>query len=286
MATAMRLQARGLSTVVLEAHGHVGGCAGYFRKRGFSFDVGATTLVDFGPGGVGAELLDAVGLPGVDAEALPGYVAWLPDRTVALHRDPLAWHAERLRAFGDDRRYREFWALLDRLAGVFWAATRAGIRLPVRRPADLAVDVRALPPRDWPLARHAFRTLGGALHHFGLRGDDALVALLGMLVEDTVHSTVDRAPVNAALGITIEGRPSRHRGVHGVLAATGHPVPRLGGDLGPAAGCRQGRSGRRSRAHTARHFRAAGGERCRPGPRRNSPRPPGSAGCALSGPRP
>lgn len=52
MATALRLQAAGVSTVVFEAHGHAGGCAGYFRHQGFSFDVGATTLVDFEPGGV------------------------------------------------------------------------------------------------------------------------------------------------------------------------------------------------------------------------------------------
>src|SRR5687768_11222069 len=88
LATAARLQARGLTTVVLEAHGQPGGCAGFFRRRGFAFDVGATTLVDFEPGGVGAELLDAVGLGPVAGEALPGYVAWLPDRIVRLHRDP------------------------------------------------------------------------------------------------------------------------------------------------------------------------------------------------------
>src|SRR5215211_5623826 len=98
LATAIRLQAAGLSTVVLEAHGHAGGCAGYYRRRGFSFDVGATTLVDFEPGGVGAELLDAAGLPPVEGERLPGYVAWLPDRRVTLHRDAAAWRAERERA--------------------------------------------------------------------------------------------------------------------------------------------------------------------------------------------
>ncbi len=49
MATALRLQACGASTAVFEAHGHVGGCAGYWRHRRFSFDVGATTLVDFEP---------------------------------------------------------------------------------------------------------------------------------------------------------------------------------------------------------------------------------------------
>src|SRR5437762_386697 len=85
MATAARLQARRLSTIVFEAHGQPGGCAGFFRRRGFAFDVGATTLVDFGPGGVGGQLLNDIGMPPLDGESLPGYVAWLPDRSVILH---------------------------------------------------------------------------------------------------------------------------------------------------------------------------------------------------------
>src|SRR5437660_7611419 len=108
MATAARLQARGLSTVVFEAHRQPGGCAGFFRSRGFAFDVGATTLVDFEPGGVGGELLEAIGMAPVPGEALPGYLAWLPDRTVALHRDSSAWSAERLRALGDSPAHRRF----------------------------------------------------------------------------------------------------------------------------------------------------------------------------------
>src|SRR5207302_1557430 len=78
MATAARLQAAGLATAVFEAHGQPGGCAGFFRRNGFAFDVGATTLVDFEPGGVGGELLDAIDMPPLEGEALPGYVAWLP----------------------------------------------------------------------------------------------------------------------------------------------------------------------------------------------------------------
>src|SRR6266487_7136898 len=119
MATAARLQARGLSTAVFEAHGQVGGCAGFFRRKGFAFDVGATTLVDFEPGGVGAELLEGIGLPALDGEPLPGYLAWLPDRVVTLHRDQAAWHRERLRVLGDTPAHRAYWALLDRLAEAF-----------------------------------------------------------------------------------------------------------------------------------------------------------------------
>jgi C-3',4' desaturase CrtD len=256
MATALRLQAAGLSTVVFEAHGHVGGCAGYFRHKGFSFDVGATTLVDFEPGGVGAELLDAVGLPTLDGEALPGYVAWLPDRTVTLHRDRTAWHDERLRALGDSARHREYGALLDRLADVFWAASRSGVRLPVRRPADAVRDLRAIGLRHLPLARYAGRTLGDTLRRFDLRQDAALVGLLAMLVEDTVHSSVDRAPlINAALGVTIRGAGlTRHRGgMHGFWRNLVTHYRALGGTL--RTGCRVDRvTGQAGgyRVHTAR----------------------------------
>src|SRR5690349_24857818 len=91
MAVATRLQAQGLSTIVFEAHGQPGGCAGFYRRKGFSFDVGATTLVDFEPGGVGGELLKSIDMASVEGEALQGYVAWLPDRVVTLHRNSAAW---------------------------------------------------------------------------------------------------------------------------------------------------------------------------------------------------
>jgi C-3',4' desaturase CrtD len=234
IATALRLQASGVATVVLEAHGHAGGCAGYYRRRGFSFDVGATTLVDFEPGGVGAELLDAVGLPPLNGERLPGYVAWLPDRVLTLHRDQERWHAERLRVFGATRSHQRFWELLDHLADVFWSASRAGVRMPIRSTADAIRDVRAIGVRNIPLVRHLNHTLGDALRHHGLRDQDALVGLLGMLVEDTVHSTVDRAPlINAALGITIRGAGlTRHRGgMHGFWRTLVRHYRDLGGDL-------------------------------------------------------
>jgi C-3',4' desaturase CrtD len=235
LATALRLQADGVSTAVFEAHGHVGGCAGYWRHRQFSFDVGATTLVDFEPGGVGAELLDAVGMAPVRGEALPGYVAWLPDRVVTLYRDPAAWHAERLRAFGDDQRHRELWQTLDRLAAVFWAASRAGVRLPIRRTADIVHNVLSVGLGNTPLAaRYLTRTMGDVLRQHGLEHDTPLRALLGMLVEDTVHSTVERAPaINAALGITIRGAGlTRHDGgMHGFWRTLVTRYRDLGGQL-------------------------------------------------------
>ncbi len=206
MATAARLQAQGLSTIVFEAHGQPGGCAGYFRRKGFSFDVGATTLVDFEPGGVGGELLEAIGMPPLERRPLPGYVAWLPDRRVTLYRDGQTWAAERLNALGDTAAHRRFWSLLDRLAAVFWRASRGGVKLPLTGIGDVARAVCAVGLTDLPLARYVRWTMGDWLRSCGLAGDKPLVGLLSMLIEDTAHSTVWQAPlVNSALGITIRG---------------------------------------------------------------------------------
>lgn len=258
LATAARLQAQGLSTVVFEAHGQPGGCAGFYRRKGFSFDVGATTLVDFEPGGVGGDLLASIGMPPVRGEPLPGYVAWLPDRRVTLHRDPQQWSAERTRMLGDSPAHRQFWKLLDRIADVFWRASRCGVRLPFHRPADVARAVRSIGLANLPLVRYLGWTMGDALRAHGLRDDHALVGLLAMLIEDTVHSTVDEAPlINAALGITIRGAgltradggmrgfwrgfTEYYRGMGGCLRV-GCPVTRITGRQGEfAVDTRRGR---------------------------------------------
>lgn len=239
MAVALRLQAAGLSTVILEAHGQPGGCAGFYRKHGFRFDVGATTLVDFAPGGIGDEFMQAVGLPPVQGEMLPGYLAWLPDRIVPLHRDRERWAAERARAFGDLPAHRSLWHCLDRLADVFWTASRRGIRLPLQHPGDLVRGVRALGLPNLPLVRYLRWTLGDLLRSVGLENDRPLTGLLAMLVEDTVHSRIDQAPlINAALGVTIRAagltRPTG--GMAGFWTTLQQHYRALGGTL--RVGCR------------------------------------------------
>ncbi|MGM9486668.1 phytoene desaturase family protein [Ideonella sp. YS5] len=206
LATAMRLQARGLRTLVLEAHSRVGGCAGFYARSGFSFDVGATTLVDFEPGGVGGCFLDEVGLPPLEGDFLPGYQAWLPDRCVKLHRDPGAWATERLATLGNSAGHRAFWSLMDRLGDAFWPAARRGVKMPMRSVGDVLGNARAFRWRDAPLLRALGWSMGEALDRHHLADCRPLVGLLSMMVEDTVHAQLRSAPlVNAALGIGIRG---------------------------------------------------------------------------------
>ncbi|GAA5163296.1 NAD(P)/FAD-dependent oxidoreductase [Viridibacterium curvum] len=234
LATALRLQAAGLRTEVLEAHSRPGGCAGYYMRAGFSFDVGATTLVDFESGGVGGDFLDEIGLPPLEGDFLPGYRAWLPDRCVTVYRGAADWANERLLQLGDDAAHRRFWALVDSLSEAFWPASRAGVKLPMRSIADLLNNARALPLRHAPLARYMRWSMGDALRHFGIERSQALRGMLSMMVEDTVHAQLDTAPlINAALGINIRGAGlARARGgMHGFMRSLAARYVALGGRL-------------------------------------------------------
>ncbi len=205
MATALRLQAKGFSTVILEAHGQPGGCAGFFKRKGFSFDVGATTLVDFGTDGVGGELFRSTNIPLPEADLLD-YKLWLPDREIVMHHDRTLWNAERLAKFGNTPDYVAFWKFLDHIAHVFWNASRNGIKLPLQSIHDVLRSIRAVGVQNILMARYLHWTLLDALKKFNLQDDVVLRSALGMLVEDTVRSTINKAPlINAALGITIRG---------------------------------------------------------------------------------
>jgi C-3',4' desaturase CrtD len=205
MATAIRLQAAGKSTLILESHGQPGGCAGFYSKKGFNFDVGATTLVDFEPNGIGGELLREIGLEMPESEALD-YQLWLPNKSLHLYRDKNKWHRERAEKLGNTTAHKQFWGLMDKLADVFWQASRKGIKLPLQNTQDAFNALRAIGARNILLVRFLNYTVMDILKQYGLENDQELKAVLSMLVEDTVNSTLDDAPlINAALGITIRG---------------------------------------------------------------------------------
>ncbi|NLV13608.1 FAD-dependent oxidoreductase [Haloarcula argentinensis] len=204
MSTAARLQADGYSTVVFEQHHSVGGCAGYYERAGFRFDVGATTLVDFVPKGVGGQLLSAVGFDPPAMVIQDAYDVWLPDRTVTLYRDQADWDAERRRTLGDDKRHLAFYDFIDDLSVRLWRLTRTDIKMPIQSIGDIVRNASAVGFRDLPLIRYLRWTMADAMRAHDVYDDRPLRAVVSMLVEDTVHAALDDAPLlNAVLGMTI-----------------------------------------------------------------------------------
>lgn len=203
--TALRLQSKGYKTVVFESHGQLGGCAGFFTKKNFSFDVGATTLVDFVVGGVGGNFFKDINLEIPKGEYID-YIAWLPDRQVTLYRDFEKWNKERLDKLGSTENHIKFWNLMDKVTKVFWNASRQNIKLPIRNPKDLYIAIKTIGIKNLYLAKYINSTMLDVLKKYNLENDKPLIGLLSMLIEDTVHSNIDKAPfINSALGTTIRG---------------------------------------------------------------------------------
>ncbi|MCB1160441.1 MAG: FAD-dependent oxidoreductase, partial [Leptospiraceae bacterium] len=203
--SALRLQKKGLSTIVFESHTQVGGCAGYFIKKKFSFDVGATTLVDFVEGGVGGNFLKEIGLAIPEGEYLD-YIAWLPDRQVVLYKDKEKWNRERLEKFGKSDNYIQFWKLMDRVTDVFWEASRKNIKLPIRNINEFLHTIQVIGLKNLHFLKYYNTTMLDILKKFNLEKDKALIGLLSMLIEDTIHSKIEKAPfINSSLGTTIRG---------------------------------------------------------------------------------
>ncbi len=221
MATAARLAVRGQQVTVFESHRNVGGCAGYYRRQGFAFDVGATTLVDYGPSGVGGRLMAEIGLSDSLLEHLPGYLGWISNRTIVLSSEPARWRIERARSLGDTPAHRRLWTLLDNLARIYWRASQSRPRLPIQSTRELLSAAGVLHPKDWPSLRYLRWTLDDALSWAGLRHDAPLRAFMSMVVQDTVHSEPSVAPlINAALGMSIRGAIARpHGGMFGFWGA-------------------------------------------------------------------
>jgi len=202
---ALRLQSKGFKTIVLESHGQLGGCAGFFTKKNFSFDVGATTLVDFVQGGVGGNFFRDIGLE-IPQGTYLDYIAWLPDRQVILYRDAEKWQKERLDKLGSSQNHVKFWKLMDKVTNVFWNATRKNIKLPIRSPRDLYHVIKSIGISNLYLVKYLNSSMLDILKKYNLEHDKPLSGLLSMLIEDTVHSSIDKAPfINSALGTTIRG---------------------------------------------------------------------------------
>jgi len=202
--TAARLQAQHLSTVILEQHDHLGGCAGYYRQDEFAFDVGATTLVDFTAGGVGEQFLDQIGFDPPSITIQDAYRLWLPDRTATLYHDQQQWQTERRATFGATERHQEFYAFLDRVSETLWELTRADVKLPMQSLRDVYRNARAVGLSNLPLVRYLRWSMADAMRAFDVYDDRPLRSAIAMLVEDTVHATLENAPLpNAILGMSI-----------------------------------------------------------------------------------
>ena len=238
LATAALAQWLGLRTALLEAHTKLGGCAGYFGRGPYTFDVGATALVGLGPDEPIGALLGVLEVE-FSAEPTRSYRVCLPDRRLEIVTDPDRFVEASIAAFpssegGSAAGLRRFWRLEDAVGRALFATAADVPRLPARSLGDLAHDLRILGPRGLLAAATSALTVQDVLRLLGLNRNRPFCSLIAMLLQDTAQAGPETVPFANAAACLHAYRTGMSRPRGGMLALVegiGRRFADLGGDL-------------------------------------------------------
>jgi len=212
------LAARGASVAVYDQALVPGGCASTFRRRGFTFDVGATQVAGLEPGGIHRRIFDELGVELPEATPCdPACAVFLPGESepVNVWRDPNQWKQERQRQFPGSE---PFWRLLGALFAISWRFQGRDPVLPPRNLWDLGQLLAALRLDTLLTTPFAIATVGDALRWLGLGDDRRLRTFLDMQLK--LYSQVsaeETALLYAATALGVSQAPRGLFHLHGSM---------------------------------------------------------------------
>lgn len=137
VSAAALLAQQGFSVLILESHVAIGGCASFFKRKGFTFDVGATTLsgvLDNQPLG---KLFNKLNVKPNLKKLDPGMIVFLKDknRKITRYANKDQWIKESEKQFGGNQ--KEFWNKIYSLESKSWNLIADNYRLPPQDITDL-----------------------------------------------------------------------------------------------------------------------------------------------------
>jgi C-3',4' desaturase CrtD len=171
---------RGYEVTIFDQAIVPGGCASTFKRRGFTFDVGATQVAGLEPGGIHDRIFTELGIEIPSATYCdPACAVYLPGESEPINvwRDPQKWRLERQRQFPGSE---PFWQFLTDLFTPSWAFQSRDPILPPRSLWDGWQLLKALRLDTLSTLPYTFSTVGDALRSFGLQSDRRLRTFLDL----------------------------------------------------------------------------------------------------------
>jgi C-3',4' desaturase CrtD len=180
LTAAALLARRGYTVQVYDQALVPGGCASTFKRRGFTFDVGATQVAGLEPGGIHHQIFQDLDIPLPAATPCdPACAVYLPGEAqpISVWRDPDQWQQERQRQFPHSDR---FWNLLQDLFNRSWRFQGRDPVLPPRNLWDGLQLLKALRPDTLLTVPYTFSTVGQLLRRLNLGCDRRLKTFLDL----------------------------------------------------------------------------------------------------------
>jgi phytoene dehydrogenase-like protein len=222
LATAGLLARVGRSVILLDRATRPGGVCQDLTIDGHRFEVGATLLSGFGPGGPLAMLCQRLGISLPVTEADPAFQVALPNHRISLWTQPEAWWREIRREFPDEEAaWRALWSELEAVAAEREQAAKLLPSLPPERWRERLQVWRALtlgmlspvPAKTAAILKRALRTpLRTTMLRHGLGETSQRV------VEATLWYLLLRGPEECS---TLEAAVTFQQARHGVATLPG-----------------------------------------------------------------
>lgn len=216
-----------ISTLVIERHNVPGGCASFYQRDGYRFDVGATLASGFGSRGVHHVLNARLGIEVSHIAVEPSMIVHLPDAVITRFGDD-RWKTERLRAFGPGP--EDFWQAQERIAECAWDFSR---RFPAM-PQDISSLVhlaRAVRPQHLPLVATLGRSIASILPRDASARLRTFVDAQLLITAQTDAAHADLAYGSTALDLAREGTFHIQDGISGISTALARAVRRGGSSI-------------------------------------------------------
>ena len=182
-----------------------GGCASTFKRKGFTFDVGATQVAGLEPGGIHRQIFDELGIELPPAtECDPACAVFLPGEKapISVWRDPVRWKQERERQFPGSA---PFWNFMQALFDYSWRFQQRDPVLPPRSLWDIWHLLAAVRPDTLLTVPFTFSTVGEILRGYDLYENRRLRTFLDMQLKLYSQTTADKTAVlyaATALGVS------------------------------------------------------------------------------------
>ena len=202
------LAKRGYQVTIFDQAIVPGGCASTFKRRGFTFDVGATQVAGLESGGIHHRVFAELGIePPTATYCDPACAVFLPGETKPINvwRDRVKWQEERQRQFP---RSEPFWNLLNRLFEASWRFQGRDPVLPPRNAWDLWQLVSAVRVDTLITVPFTLMTVADALKLYGLDRERRLKTFLDLQLKlYSQVGTEETALLYAATALAVSQAP-------------------------------------------------------------------------------
>ncbi|NEN91158.1 MAG: C-3',4' desaturase CrtD [Okeania sp. SIO3H1] len=185
-----------------------GGCASTFKRRGFTFDVGATQVAGLETGGIHHRIFSELDIDIPNATNCdPACAVFLPGETQPINvwRDPKKWQQERLQQFPGSE---AFWQLMTKLFEVSWKFQGRDPVLPPRNIWDMWQLAKAVRLDTLITVPFTLMTVADALRLYGLNDNLRLKTFLDLQLKlYSQVGTEETALLYAATALAVSQAP-------------------------------------------------------------------------------